>query len=114
MCETIGARIRRIRDQRGLTQENLSEIADVNRVTLAKYETDKVKPGSVVLTRLAHALGVSTDYLLGREEPAAPTLDEQLSDIDFALSGEIRDLTDDEKQDILDYVRFKRSQKKAR
>ncbi|MEY8311766.1 helix-turn-helix domain-containing protein [Oscillospiraceae bacterium 42-9] len=42
---------------------------------------------------------------------AAPSLDQQLSDIDFALSGEIHDLTDNEKQDILDYIRFKKSQR---
>ena len=40
-----------------------------------------------------------------------PNLDQQLSGIDFALSGEIHDLTDNEKQDILDYIRFKKSQR---
>ena len=44
--------------------------------------------------------------------PEAETgLDAQLSGIDFALSGEIHDLTDNEKQDILDYIRFKKSQR---
>ncbi len=38
-------------------------------------------------------------------------LDQQLSGIDFALSGEIHGLTDNEKQDILDYIRFKKSQR---
>ena len=43
--------------------------------------------------------------------PQKKTLDQQLSGIDFALSGEIHDLTDAEKQDILDYIRFKKSQR---
>ena len=33
------------------------------------------------------------------------SLDEQLKDIDFALQGEVHDLTDAEKQDILDYIK---------
>lgn len=47
-----------------------------------------------------------------KQEPAKePTLDEQLEGIEFALWGEIKELDDDAKQDILDFVRFKKEQK---
>lgn len=84
----------------------------VSRSAVAMWESG-TEPGNDMLQRLADHFNVTVDYLLGRtDDPTPPTLDEQLSGIDFALSGEIRDLTDDEKQDILDYVRFKRAQKK--
>ena len=86
-------------------------------------------PSQVTLVKLANYFGVTPDYLLGNvSEPwfyldnektlrwansyeEDPDLDQQLSGIDFALSGEIHDLTDAEKQDILDYIRFKKSQR---
>lgn len=58
---------------------------------------------------LADYFNVSVDYLLGRD--TKPTLDEQLDGVDFALYGEIHDLTDDEKEDILSYIKFKKSQR---
>lgn len=106
--------IRRLRKEFGMTMKELGQKLGVSESTISLYETGKRQPDNSTILAIADLFNVTTDYLLGREEPAAPTLDEQLSDIDFALSGEIRDLTDDEKQDILDYVRFKRSQKNAR
>ena len=61
------------------------------------------------LETIADLYNVSVDYLLGRE--TKPTLDEQLDGVDFALYGEIHDLTDDEKKDILSYIKFKKSQR---
>ena len=76
------------------------------------WETGDSQPDNKMLAALADVLDVSVDHLLGREEHT-PTLDEQLEGVDFALSGEIRDLNDSEKQDILDYIRFKKQQKKG-
>lgn len=63
----------------------------------------------------ARAMMLAVDKDIENERRPAPmgarSLDQQLSGIDFALSGEIHDLTDNEKQDILDYIRFKKSQR---
>ena len=63
-----GERIREIRRQRGLSQDQLAELASLNRVTVAKYESGKVEPGAQSLGRIADALEVSADTLLGRSE----------------------------------------------
>ena len=63
-----GERIRALRQQRGLNQEQLAELASLNRVTVAKYESGRVEPGAQALTRIADALDVSVDSLLGRDE----------------------------------------------
>lgn len=62
---TIAQNIKRIREDRGLTQEQLAELADLNRVTVAKYEMGRVVPSSNTLLRLAEALRVSPNILLG-------------------------------------------------
>lgn len=65
-----GEKIRELRKERGLNQDQLAELASLNRVTIAKYESGRVEPGAHALSRIADALEVSTDVLLGRtEEP---------------------------------------------
>lgn len=63
----IGDRIREIRKSRNLNQDQLAELAILNRVTVAKYEAGKVEPGAKALSRIADALSVSVDELLGRD-----------------------------------------------
>ena len=62
-----GDKIREIRLSRGYNQEQLAELASLNRVTIAKYEAGKVEPGAQALSRIADALEVTVDQLLGRE-----------------------------------------------
>ena len=68
-------------------------------------------PSGEAVSKIAKYFNVSTDYLLGNTDiPTPPSLDEQMDGIEFALFGEIKDLTDEQKQEILDYVRFKQQQ----
>ena len=64
----VGGRIREFRKRRGLNQDELAELASLNRVTIAKYESGKVEPGAKALGRIADALEISTDELLGRSD----------------------------------------------
>ena len=63
-----GERIKEIRKSRNLNQDQLAELASLNRVTIAKYESGRVEPGAQALSRIADALEVSTDVLLGRTD----------------------------------------------
>ena len=63
------------------------------------------------MLRIAKYFNASLDDLFGvKEIPEGEST--EMSNIEFALSGEIHDLTEAEKQDVLDYVRFKRSQRR--
>lgn len=101
-----------IREQRrklGLTQVELANALNISQGSLSGYETGRYDPDVETMHRLADFFHVSLDELFGLPKDD----DEQvnISDISFALSGEIRDLTEDEKKDVLDYVRFKRAQR---
>lgn len=72
MTQDIGKRIAQIRRDRGYNQEQLAEMARISRVTLARYETGVIEPGAFALSRLADALGVSTDEILCRTEKLPP------------------------------------------
>lgn len=68
----IGKRIAQLRRERGISQEELSELALLHRVTVAKYESGQVEPGASALSRIADALGVSTDEILCRVDKLPP------------------------------------------
>jgi len=55
-----------VRLMRGVTQEELAESADIARTMIGRYETTDQLPALETLVRIADALEVSTDYLLGR------------------------------------------------
>ena len=102
----------RIREQRrkmGLTQVELSKALNLSQGALSGYETGRYDPDVDTMQRMADFFNVSLDELFGAPKDNSNIV--EISDVDFALSVEIRDLTDDEKQDILDYVRFKKAQK---
>ncbi len=103
--------ILRIKDSKGITDQKFQKDLGLYASAVSEWKNGKSKSYEKHLVKIADYLGVSVDRLLGKP---ATSLDEQLNEIHFALAGELRDLTDAEKQDILDYIRFKKSQKEKK
>jgi transcriptional regulator with XRE-family HTH domain len=63
----FGTRLKHARETRGLTQAELAERANLTSIHVSHFETG-VKPSASAMTlvKLANALSVSVDYLLGR------------------------------------------------
>ncbi len=59
-------RIKKIREKRGLTQKQLSEMIMVNQSTVAMWETGKSVPRASNLLKLSSTLNCSVDELLHR------------------------------------------------
>lgn len=60
----MGIRIKEIREERGLTQEELANKANVSRATLSEIENNpQKKPTIRTLEKLASALGVTLDRI---------------------------------------------------
>ena len=68
-----GAMIRRLREERGLTQAQLADLVGVTDAALRGYESDRRVPKRDHLTLLAEALGVAPESLVdhGLEDPDA-------------------------------------------
>ncbi len=62
---TIGANIRTLRRERGLTQEQLAERTEVGRHFLSDIETERRRASVHTLVRLTRALETSADLILG-------------------------------------------------
>lgn len=62
---TIGKNIKRYRQDRGLSQDKLSKLADLSLNTVVKIELDESpNPTIETMQRIAKALEVSVDELL--------------------------------------------------
>ena len=57
--------LKNIRKTKGLTQENVSSLANVPLRTISRWEAGKTTPSVKTLVKVAKGLGCSTDELLG-------------------------------------------------
>ena len=63
----IGARIATLRKQQKLSQSQLAKDIGASRDIIGKYERGENSPSIEMAVKLADTLGVSVDYLLGKE-----------------------------------------------
>ena len=62
---TIGSKIKKLRLEKDMTQEELARKANIPYATLLKIENDTVKNPTInTLQKLAQALEVSVDFLI--------------------------------------------------
>ena len=63
--ETIGDKIKLLRNKQGLTQDELARKADFPYTTLAKIETNVItKPSIQTVMKIAKGLGITVDDLI--------------------------------------------------
>ncbi|MEO6151952.1 MAG: helix-turn-helix transcriptional regulator, partial [Croceibacterium sp.] len=71
-AETFGARVKHLRQQRGLSLQALSRQIGVSKPALWKWERDEVRPRPATLDRLAEVLDVAPSELVFGTGPIAP------------------------------------------
>ena len=71
---TIGRKLRELREERHLTQQEMAGKAGVPRTYISRIENARLLPGPVMLARIAEALAVGILDLLPQNKPigAAP------------------------------------------
>jgi len=93
-------RLREMREKRGLSQAQLAERAGLQPAAVSHFETGARKPSFENLVKLAEALSVTTDYLLGRER-AAEAAGEEIS----ALFRDLKNATAEDQDWIREILR---------
>ena len=61
---SLGEKIKELRTQKGLSQEELGKAMGVHYTHVSRYERNQSTPSIEALKKLAKIFGVSTDYLL--------------------------------------------------
>lgn len=98
----LGDRIKLLREEKHLKQEELAKDLSVAPSTIGMYETNKRQPNNDLIIKLAKYFNVSTDYLLGKSDIRNP--EEQIKqEFEFAYHKEMEGLSDEE---IADALRF--------
>ena len=67
-------RLRDLRDEKGVPQEEVAKAAGITKSTLSKYELGKNEPGMMVAKRLADYYNVSFDWLVGYSDEKHPVI----------------------------------------
>jgi len=59
-----GDRLKKLRESKRISQQQLAEKLNINRSTYARYELNQTQPDYETLQKIANFYGVSTDYIL--------------------------------------------------
>lgn len=67
MANFFASNLKKIREERGLSQSKLASLAGVNQTTIARWENKEIAPSIDNVEDLANALNISLPDLLGRD-----------------------------------------------
>ena len=98
---SCGDRIRELRTERGLSQEQLALTAGITPAYLGLVERGTRNATVRVIERLCHAMNVSLASFFAADSTPSPGIDET----EQQLLGQLSILTDEEKSVILQTVR---------
>lgn len=112
---TLGERLKLIRKENNLTQEELGKIFGLTKYSISLYENNKTSPNDDFKAKIASYFNVSVDWLLGltdeklpadkiKEATAIYRKSNQYSLDDFLKK--IPDLTEKEKSSLEDHLEF--------
>ena len=112
-----GDRLKRLRENKKLSQQQLADKLNINRSTYARYELNKTQPDYETLQKLAEFYNVSIDYILTGVDTKLTEKDER--DIakrmekikqDLAADGGLsfygEPLSEEAKQSLLEAMEF--------
>lgn len=100
-------RLRLLRKQKCLRQEDVAQQLNLSRTAYTKYETEGTQPAQERLIQLAEIYGVTVDFLLGKEsEDATAMLQDNASMVALSpqeqeLVASFRRLTETQQQLLL-------------
>jgi transcriptional regulator with XRE-family HTH domain len=99
----IAIRLRALRKEKNMTQEELAKLINSTKANISKYETGKVEPNIETIRFFAEFFDVSIDYLLGESNVRHQH--------DVLAFHTTEDLTEEEWEEIKSYVNYIRSKR---
>lgn len=120
---TLSDRLKELRKENNMTQSDLGKILGVGKTTISMYENGNSTPNDEIKLKIAEYFNISLDYLLGKSEIKNYTnLDTPMSKIDkfvkenkintLAAHFEGEEFTEDDLEDIENFIRYVISKKK--
>lgn len=66
--ESFGEKLRRLRKEKGLTQNELSSALDYGYTAISNYEADRNQPSYKDVVKISNYFDVTPNYMLGKED----------------------------------------------
>lgn len=101
MGKDLHENLKEARKEANLTQKDVADTIGVAKSTYSLYESGNREPNVITLKKIASVLKVSSDKLLGIEEPTT-----------IAAHLDTENLTQGELEDIAEYIEFIRNRRK--
>ncbi len=97
-----------LKNKNGYTNAYIGQACGVSEGAVRTWLSGKKTPSSNALKSLSDLFGVSTDYLLDNEpkQKTPAEADVTFDDFTYALHGETKELTEENKQKLLEMARF--------
>jgi transcriptional regulator with XRE-family HTH domain len=115
MPATTGALLRQARSVRDLSLVEAAKTATISAAYLSRLESDAVKkPSPHVLHQLSEALGVPYAELMRRSGYRLPDSSDQHVTGTAVAAALFADLTDDERDELLEYLAWYRARRRSR
>ncbi|MCF2554374.1 helix-turn-helix domain-containing protein [Faecalicatena contorta] len=96
----IGKKIREVRISKGVTQDYIANVADVNTSHISNIENNRVKVSLSTLVQICNALDITVDYILSDEYSGPDTA------LEHSILLELRKCTPDTKERILKIIKI--------
>lgn len=96
--------------EKNITQQILADSIGITQATLSRNINGVHAPKAEIVEEIANYFGVSTDYLLGKSDIRNP----ESSTPSFALGGLEGDLTDEDKEMIMNLAKSLAEKNKAK
>lgn len=103
-----GSRIKSLREEKGLKQDELANILSISPSAIGMYERDAREPNDDIKIKLAEYFNVSIDYLLGKSDIRNPEkeIDFDPDKLYIGLSAKDYDMTDEKRKQIEEFAKF--------
>lgn len=95
-------RLYEMMEERGIKAKDITAATGISSGNIADWKSGRSTPSGERLVTLASFFGVSVEYLTGSDQ------DENA--LDLTIQNQISQLTDEQKQAVLKYIRFVQSE----
>src|SRR5437762_3599774 len=109
----LGTYLKSLRDAKSLSLREVEGRTGISNAFLSQIESGKVKqPSPIALYKLAELYGVPYEALMERTGYPVPSSQEPTPRSTQTVFHKIGEITDEEEQELLDYLKFLRSRAK--
>lgn len=103
----LGTRIKLLREELGLKQEDLAKKLSVSPSAIGMYERNLREPNNELILKIANFFNVSVDYLLGKSDIRNPEIEIDKDKINIGLSTkDYNPPTKEQQEKIEEFAKF--------